>query len=157
MCTNPGTNDLFNWRSSKWIVGFYRSSKIQTSPFRLTRTQGAQFLVPVVCYPMFKPYEVHDEHERLEIDHKIYLQSPELRRHILFWWIPFHRFSLELNDLLHEAAFKGGLSRSLSVSPDMMKKLSHRQVNHFLNLWIADVLFLNRCTHFIRIIIHRIE
>ena len=43
------------------------------------RTHGAQFLVPIVCYPMFKPYEIHDEHERLEVDHKLYLQSPELR------------------------------------------------------------------------------
>jgi len=75
-------------------------------------THGAQFLIPIVCYPMFKPHEIHDEHERLEIDHKLYLQSPEL----------------QLNDLLHEAAFKGGLSRPLSVSPDMMKKLSHRQM-----------------------------
>ncbi|CAF3054094.1 unnamed protein product [Rotaria socialis] len=78
-------------------------------------THGAQFLVPVVCYPMFKPYEIHDEHDRVELDHKLYLQSPEL----------------QLNDLLHEAAFKGGLSRSLSVSPDMMKKLSHRQMYAF--------------------------
>lgn len=29
---------------------------------------------------MFKPHEVHDEHGRLEVDHQIYLQSPELRR-----------------------------------------------------------------------------
>ena len=43
------------------------------------RTHGAQFLVPVVCYPMFKPYEIHDERERLEVDHQLYLQSPELR------------------------------------------------------------------------------
>ncbi|CAF1113923.1 unnamed protein product [Adineta ricciae] len=78
-------------------------------------THGAQFLVPIVCYPMFKPYEIHDEHERLEVDHKLYLQSPEL----------------QLNDLLHEAAFKGGLSRALSVCPDMMKKLSHRQMYTF--------------------------
>ncbi|CAF2681095.1 unnamed protein product [Rotaria sp. Silwood2] len=78
-------------------------------------THGAQFLVPVVCYPMFKPYEVHDEHERVELDHEIYLHSPEL----------------QLNDLLHEAAFKGGLSRSLSISPEMMKKLSHRQMYSF--------------------------
>ena len=44
------------------------------------RHSGAQFLVPVVCYPMFKPHEVHDERGRLEVDHQIYLQSPELRR-----------------------------------------------------------------------------
>jgi len=43
------------------------------------RTHGAQFLIPVVCYPMFKPYEIHDERERLEVDHKLYLQSPESR------------------------------------------------------------------------------
>jgi len=72
-------------------------------------------LVPTVCYPMFKPYEIYDEKQRLELDHKLYLQSPEL----------------QLNDLLHEAAFKGGLSRSLSVSPDMLKKLSHRQMYTF--------------------------
>jgi len=35
---------------------------------------------------------------------------------------------LELNDLLHEAAFKGGLSRPLSVGSEMLKKLSHRHV-----------------------------
>jgi predicted Zn-dependent peptidase len=64
---------------------------------------------------MFKPHEIHDERDRLEIDHKLYLQSPEL----------------QLNDLLHEAAFKGGLSRSLSVSSDMLKKLSHRQMYTF--------------------------
>ncbi|CAF1086786.1 unnamed protein product [Adineta steineri] len=78
-------------------------------------THGAQFLIPIVCYPMFKPHEIHDERERLEIDHKLYLQSPEL----------------QLNDLLHEAAFKGGLSRSLSICPDMMKKLSHKQMYTF--------------------------
>jgi hypothetical protein len=82
---------------------------------------------------MFKPYEIHDEHERLEIDHQLYLQSPELRT-LSFYKTFFNRFSLELNDLLHEAAFKGGLSRSLSVSPDMMKKLSHRQVKEFFEI-----------------------
>jgi len=73
---------------------------------------GSQFLVPVVCYPMFKPHEIHDERERLEVDHTLYLQSPEL----------------QLNDLLHQAAFKGGLSRSLSLSSDMINKLSHKQM-----------------------------
>ncbi|CAF1328028.1 unnamed protein product [Rotaria sordida] len=78
-------------------------------------THGAQFLVPIVCYPMFKPHEVNDEHERLELDHDLYSQAPEL----------------QLNDLLHNAAFKGGLSRALSVSPEMMKKLSHKQMYSF--------------------------
>lgn len=79
---------------------------------------------------MFKPHEVHDDRERVEIDHQIYLQSPELRRrrhddHLVI--IVF--LVSELNDLLHQAAFKGGLSRPLSISSDMIKKLSHRQVN----------------------------
>ena len=98
----------------------------------LNRTHGAQFLVPVVCYPMFKPHEVHDEQERLEIDHKLYLQSPELRRRFVCFLFELIHFSssidLELNDLLHQAAFKGGLSRALSLEPAMSKKLSHRQV-----------------------------
>ena len=33
---------------------------------------------------MFKPYEIHDERERLEVDHQLYLQSPELRMKIFF-------------------------------------------------------------------------
>jgi hypothetical protein len=84
---------------------------------------------------MFKPYEIHDERERLEVDHKLYLQSPESRTSSSFSWNLFYKLnSLELNDLLHEAAFKGGLSRALSLSPDMMKKLSHRQVNDSFRL-----------------------
>lgn len=77
---------------------------------------------------MFKPHEVYDERGRLEIDHQIYLQSPELRRCQPFLTL-IDLWFLELNDLLHEAAFKGGLSRPLSLSSEMMKKLSHRQVN----------------------------
>ena len=91
---------------------------------------GAQFLIPVVCYPMFKPYEIHDERARIELDHELYLQSPELRilSSISFFSKIFCLLNLELNDLLHKAAFKGGLSRALSISSDMMKRLSHKQV-----------------------------
>jgi hypothetical protein len=32
---------------------------------------------------MFKPHELHDEKERLEIEHQLYLQSPELRQFYL--------------------------------------------------------------------------
>jgi hypothetical protein len=89
---------------------------------------------------MFKPYEIYDEKQRLELDHKLYLQSPELR--IIFYFLKYlikkTKLSLELNDLLHEAAFKGGLSRPLSVSPDMMKKLSHRQVK--IRIFIQKIL-----------------
>ncbi len=28
---------------------------------------------------MFKPYKIHDKKERIEVDHQLYLQSPELR------------------------------------------------------------------------------
>jgi hypothetical protein len=28
---------------------------------------------------MFKPHEIHDEKDRLEVDHELYLQSPESR------------------------------------------------------------------------------
>jgi len=79
---------------------------------RLDFIQGAQFLIPVVCYPQFKPHEVHDEKDRLQVDRDLYLQSMEL----------------QLNDILHEAAFKGGLSRSLSASDEMIKRLCHRQM-----------------------------
>ncbi len=78
---------------------------------------------------MFKPYEIFDERERLEVEHELYLQSPELRIYIyIFDLLLIRNIYLELNDLLHQAAFKGGLTRSLSLSSDMMKKLSHKQV-----------------------------
>ena len=51
---------------------------LRSTPYARSN-QGAQFLVPTVCYPSFKPYEIHDEKQRLEIDHQLYLQSPELR------------------------------------------------------------------------------
>ncbi|CAF3714833.1 unnamed protein product [Adineta steineri] len=94
-------------------------------------THGSQFLVPVVCYPMFKPHEIHDERDRLEVDHELYLKSPESR--ILFYLINllFEKSLLELNDLLHSAAFKGGLSRPLSLSSDTIKSLSHKQMYTF--------------------------
>ncbi|CAF0926785.1 unnamed protein product [Didymodactylos carnosus] len=76
---------------------------------------GAQFLVPVVSCPLFKPYEIHDEKARIQVDRDLYLQTPEL----------------QLNDILHEAAFKGGLSRPLSVSDEMIHKLNHRQMYAF--------------------------
>jgi len=124
-----------------------------------SRNHGAQFLVPVVCYPLFKPHEVQDQRERLEIDHQLYLQSPELRKktfHLVSKKIsPFFFLFKELNDLLHEAAFKGGLSRALSVSSDMLKKLSHRQVRQKLLVFILYSFFCEiRCIHFILIIIH---
>ncbi len=46
---------------------------------------GSQFLVPVVCYPMFKPHEIHDERGRLEVEHELYLQSPELRSYFFIY------------------------------------------------------------------------
>ena len=80
---------------------------------------------------MFKPHEIHDQRERIEVENALYLKSPELRQffRLIILCFAIEVFSLELNDLLHQAAFKGGLSRPLSISSDMMNKLSHRQVN----------------------------
>jgi hypothetical protein len=36
---------------------------------------------------MFKPYEIHDEKERVEIEHQLYLKSPELRKIFLLNFI----------------------------------------------------------------------
>jgi len=64
---------------------------------RSNLSRGIDILAEVISRPEFRHWEIHDAYGRLELDLDIYGEKPELR----------------LTDLIHQAAFRSGLSHSL--------------------------------------------
>jgi len=60
-------------------------------------SRGIDILAEVISRPELRQWEIDDAHARLEFDLDVYDEKPELR----------------INDLIHRAAFRSGLSQSL--------------------------------------------
>lgn len=77
--------------------------------------KAGAILAELVSAPEFRTWELSEAYHRLELDLEVYEQSPEL----------------QISDLLHRAAFRNGLARSLYADRHLAGKFNTEQLLQF--------------------------